>query len=266
MRCCTVATGHEEQSRDLLGREARDDAQGEGDLRFTREHGVAGGEHESDDVVVDRLPLVSSAVSDRSWAIARYRSSRRSRRRQPSIALRFATAVSQAPAFCGTPDSGHCVSASTSASCARSSARPTSPVILASVATMRALSMRQTASTVRWMSVTMSPGERPSQRPSRRAELARLASLTYSLSAKSAKSSLLGDAAHLELGARPERSAARPLDGFLLARDLEDPEPVEQLVRLAVGAVGHDRLLAGEIDDESLGRRARPSPASRRPP
>lgn len=44
-----------------------------------------------------------------------------------------------------TPDPGHCVNASTRASWARSSARPTSPVTLASVAMIRALSIRHTA-------------------------------------------------------------------------------------------------------------------------
>ena len=39
--------------------------------------------------------------------------------------------MSQAPGFLGTPDSGHCSSAATSASCARSSARPTSRTIRA---------------------------------------------------------------------------------------------------------------------------------------
>ena len=37
-----------------------------------------------------------------------------------------ADAMSQAPALFGTPEPGHCSSAATSASCARSSASPTS--------------------------------------------------------------------------------------------------------------------------------------------
>jgi len=41
----------------------------------------------------------------------------------------FAVAISQAPGFSGMPAAGHCSSAATSASCARSSARPTSRTI-----------------------------------------------------------------------------------------------------------------------------------------
>lgn len=80
----------------------------------------------------------------------------------PSIALRRATVVSHPPGFAGTPEEGHCARASTTASCARSSARPTSPVTRARVATTRAPSIRHTASTVRAMSdtarVPFSPG------------------------------------------------------------------------------------------------------------
>src|SRR5690606_39872802 len=40
--------------------------------------------------------------------------------------------------------------------------------------------------------------------------------------------------------------------------DLDDPEPVEQLLRLAVGTVGDQRLLGAEVDDESLSRVGEP--------
>src|SRR3954470_5895654 len=63
-----------------------------------------------------------------------------------SIARCFAVAMSQAPGLSGTPDSGHCSSAATSASCARSSARPMSPTMRASPAMSLADSIRQTAS------------------------------------------------------------------------------------------------------------------------
>src|SRR5208282_3848037 len=49
----------------------------------------------------------------------------------------------------GHPVDGHCTSAATRASCARSSARPTSRTVRASPAMSRADSIRQTASTVR---------------------------------------------------------------------------------------------------------------------
>src|SRR5215831_18508216 len=54
--------------------------------------------------------------------------------------------MSQAPGLSGTPEAGHFSSAATSASCASSSARPTSRVMRASAATIFADSIRQTAS------------------------------------------------------------------------------------------------------------------------
>jgi hypothetical protein len=49
------------------------------------------------------------------------------------------------PGLSGTPDSGHCSSATTSASCASSSARPTSRTIRARPAMSRAHSILKTA-------------------------------------------------------------------------------------------------------------------------
>jgi hypothetical protein len=65
---------------------------------------------------------------------------------------RRAVVMSQAPGLSGTPDSGHCSSAVTSASCASSSATPTSRTIRVSPAMSRADSIRQTASMARWVS------------------------------------------------------------------------------------------------------------------
>jgi len=70
-------------------------------------------------------------------------------RRIWSIAWFFAVAMSQAPGLSGTPDSGHFSSAERSASCAKSSARPTSRTILTRPAINLADSMRQTASMLR---------------------------------------------------------------------------------------------------------------------
>src|SRR5688500_5417496 len=55
--------------------------------------------------------------------------------------------ISQAPGLSGTPVSGHCASAATNASCARSSASPTSRTIRTSPAISLVDSRRQTAST-----------------------------------------------------------------------------------------------------------------------
>src|SRR5947209_17542074 len=63
--------------------------------------------------------------------------------------------MSQAPGLSGTPDSGHCRRAATSASCARSSATPTSRTIRARPAISLADSIRQTASIARWVSAAL---------------------------------------------------------------------------------------------------------------
>src|SRR6266700_4904330 len=64
----------------------------------------------------------------------------------------FAVAMSQAPGLSGTPDFGHCSSADTRASCARSSATPISRTIRARPAMSLADSIRQTASIARCVS------------------------------------------------------------------------------------------------------------------
>src|SRR5512140_1214924 len=66
-----------------------------------------------------------------------------------SIARCFAAAMSHAPGLSGTPDTGHCSSAATSASCASSSAMPTSRSTRVRPPMIFADSMRHTASTVR---------------------------------------------------------------------------------------------------------------------
>src|SRR5437660_12763024 len=62
---------------------------------------------------------------------------------------RLAVAINHAPGLSGIPDSGHCSSAATSASCARSSATATSRTMRVSPAINRADSIRQTASMAR---------------------------------------------------------------------------------------------------------------------
>src|SRR5438477_685798 len=66
----------------------------------------------------------------------------------------FAVVISQAPGLSGTPLSGHVSRAVTIASCARSSACPTSPVRRVRPAMMRADSILQTASTTSRTSAT----------------------------------------------------------------------------------------------------------------
>src|SRR5215211_451639 len=59
--------------------------------------------------------------------------------------------ISQAPGLSGTPVSGHCANADTSASCARSSAKLTSRTIRTSPAISLVDSRRQTASIASWV-------------------------------------------------------------------------------------------------------------------
>src|SRR6476620_10561598 len=68
---------------------------------------------------------------------------------------RLAACISHAPGLSGTPDYGHCSSAATRASCARSSATPTSRTIRASPAMSLGDSILQTASMARWVSVAV---------------------------------------------------------------------------------------------------------------
>ena len=62
----------------------------------------------------------------------------------------------------------------------------------------------------------------------------------------------VGHSAHLELDARTQRAFLRPLLGLFLRRHVEDPKPVEQFLGLGVRAVGDDRRIRVEIDDEAL--------------
>src|SRR5712691_4124657 len=64
----------------------------------------------------------------------------------------FAVAISQAPGLSGTPDSGHRSRATTRASCASSSATPTSRTMRARPAISLADSILQTASMARCVS------------------------------------------------------------------------------------------------------------------
>src|SRR5699024_453243 len=59
---------------------------------------------------------------------------------------------------------------------------------------------------------------------------------------------LVGDPPYLEDDSRTHRCPTRPLGGLVLRRDIEDPEPVEQLVDLPVRAVRDDGLLAVVVD------------------
>src|SRR5438477_100856 len=78
----------------------------------------------------------------------------------------LAVAMSQAPGLSGIPDSGHFSSAITRASCARSSARPTSRTIRARPAISLGDSILQTASMVRWVSEAVTATDQTILQPS----------------------------------------------------------------------------------------------------
>src|SRR5437773_302775 len=109
----------------------------------------------SSGVAASRFPTLISCCSTRSRPSSSCLRSSRSFRRRRSIARCFAVAMSQAPGLSGTPDSGHCSSAATRASCARSSARPISRTIRARPAISLGDSILQTASIARCVSAAV---------------------------------------------------------------------------------------------------------------
>src|SRR6267378_5429837 len=125
--------------------------------------------------------------------------------------------MSQAPGLSGTPDAGHCSSAATSASCARSSARPTSPTMRASPAMSLADSIRQTASMA---SAACFGG------------IHHLPYFDFQLLIPESDMGL--------------EEAAGPLDRFLLGRDLVDRVAADDFLRLGERSVGHRDLPVGE--------------------
>src|SRR5271156_3302302 len=85
-------------------------------------------------------------------------------RRNRSRARCLAVAINHAPGLSGMPAAGHCSSAATSASCASSSARPTSRTMRASPAIIRADSILQTASMARCVSAAVTATDNTTQR------------------------------------------------------------------------------------------------------
>ena len=154
---------NQKSARDLLRGEAAEQAERQRNPRFDREHRMAGDEHQAQEVVADldrrsRLPdldrpsLARPPPRDRALrAFVRAACSRRKK----LIAWCLAVAMSQAPGLSGTPDSGHCSSAATRASCASSSATPTSRTMRARPAISLGDSIRKTAWIARCVSETV---------------------------------------------------------------------------------------------------------------
>ena len=133
----------QERARDLVGGQAAEQAQRQRDARLGRQHRVAGGEHQAQQVVAD-------VVVERGLEVGRHASCCSASSSRPELlvlaleqlaagAARRSRGAWRSPSATrpgcpGTPDSGHCSSAATSASCASSSARPTSRTMRASPA------------------------------------------------------------------------------------------------------------------------------------
>src|SRR4249919_144002 len=210
----------------------------------------------------------SSASRERSRASRPSSSSLRaaiSLWRRRSIARLRAVAISQAPGFSGTPASGHCSSATSSASWARSSATPTSPVIRASAAISRADSIRQTASIARRASRSLICLPAARRRLSCRRLLVLLGLrpdplLLLAQLGRQLLAEVLGleDLADFDLARLVVRvgAALDPLHRLLEGAHLHQPVAGDQLLGLGEGPVDHGPLaVAAEADPGALGGR-----------
>src|SRR5467141_988033 len=192
----------------------------------------------------------------------------------------FAVAMSHAPGLSGTPVSGHRSSAATRASCASSSARPTSRTIRARPAMRRADSILQTASMARCVSEAAKATDhsmfllqrKDENAPAPAAEggsgatlervlpalrlelLAELLLLLHELPAGIARSKVrrLEHLPDLDLGVL-ERGALEPFDRLILGLHLPEPEPGDELLGLGEGSVDHGPLPLFELDARALG-------------
>ncbi len=163
---------------------------------------------------------------------------------------RLAIAISQAPGLRGTPSVGHCSSAATSASCARSSARPTSRVIRASAAISFGDSIFQTASIVLEMS-----GE-SNHLQAYRYFLPNLSSKPAAAACTSAgKSSISWMPRTSMISPLRHRRALGPLDGFFLRLDLDHPVAADAFLGFGEWTVGDLGLAAVVADAHAGGRR-----------
>ena len=120
----------QEGARDLLGREAAEQAKRQGNARLGSSGWQAVNMSRSRSSPMSSSRVASSSATACSWRSPDSRPSSRwvrsttRPRRKRSIARRLAVAISEAPGLSGTPQSGQRPSAATSASCASSSASP----------------------------------------------------------------------------------------------------------------------------------------------
>src|SRR4249919_2917797 len=190
--------------------------------------------------------------------------------RSRSIARFLAVAISQAPGLSGTPVRGHRSSAARSASWARSSATPTSPVIRASAAISRVDSILQTASIARRASRSLIVSPAALRRllvvlrllPD---PLLLLAQLGRELLAEVLGLEDLADFDRARLVVRVG-AALDPLHRLLEGAHLHQPVAGDQLLGLGEGAVDHGPLaVAAEADPHALGGRVQALPGQQHP-
>src|SRR4051794_15328401 len=199
-------------------------------------------------------PSAACSRTSRSRAKADIFASWVTRRRAASTARFLAVVISQPAGFGGTPVRGQVSSAATRASCACSSAHPTSPVSLARPAIRRADSIRHTASPVRGVvSCPVLTIGGPATRD------AAAGSPYGDPAAEVGTSGRRGEvlrAEHLEhvrraLPLRPHlpvqvEEAGRPLDGLLLGADLVDGV-ADDLLGLGEGPVADEQVAAADL-------------------
>src|SRR6266545_2683329 len=186
-------------------------------------------------------------------------------RRKWSMARRFPMAMSHAAGLSGTPDSGHCSRAATSASWARSSATPMSRTIRARPAINLGDSILQTASMARRAPLAVTarrshsfadrrPDDIPGRLPARGVghllpePLVLLPELRREVLAEVLE---LVHGPDLHLGSL-EWGPLQPFDGLVQRPNLPQPEPGHQLLRLGERPVDHGALAVLEPDADAL--------------
>src|SRR5687768_16591403 len=200
-----------------------------------------------------------------------------------SMARCFAVPINQAPGLSGIPLAGHCSSAATSASCARSSASPTSRTIRVSPAMSFADSIRQTASIARWVLEAVTASNHTSAGSEFKPDCAEPWWLGPSRGCLLPGGDLLGHALFplpdlgcvvlaeiggleyradldLRLLAGRVRAPLHPLDGLVERLHLEEPEAGDDLLRFGERPVDDRALGAREADAGSLRARLQPFP------
>src|SRR3569832_234769 len=179
------------------------------------------------------------------------------------MARRLAAAVSHAAGLSGIPEEGHCWTAASKASCAKSSARPTSRTMRVSPAMTLPASIFHTASMARCESESIRPDHITPQ-----------AEAAIRLFPRESRAKLLFPfpiffAHHggeipgfkhqpdldLRFARHRVRAALHPLNGFFQRPHLPEPEAGNQFLGFGKGAVDHRAILAFKAHPRAFRRR-----------